>query len=91
MKGEEYEWLQFDPCGDWAVTLESYEVTDFEWIQKKARETYKGISEDVEEGLMDAFTKDKEFERAKAMRDLQCLWASFAPQDDSCQDYEDFM
>ena len=25
------------------------------------------------------------------MRDLQCAWANFAPADDSCQDYEDFM
>ena len=39
----------------------------------------------------DAKNVDKEFEKARAMRDLQCAWANFAPVDDSCQDYEDFM
>ena len=84
--------MQYTPCNDvWAVTTDSWEVSNWEWVRMQVSDEMNRKREDVEYAIEDMMTKDWELEKASAMRYLRCMWANFAPEDDGCEDYEVFM
>ena len=83
-------WTQDRPCDerDTELSKNCFEMSEAEYAAKKVQEEIEKAVQDLERDFHHEVNKDWDWEMAKSMRDLQCMWAGFEPvTEGGCPDY----